>query len=107
VNFQTIKEYKYLILFIIILTLVLFLLQYKIWFGEFRNAKLASIQEEIKTLEQENQKLKILNKDLEKEKMRLSAGKEAIEGIARRELGLIKPNEVFYRFPDKEPKSEN
>ena len=106
-NFQTIQEYKYIILFIIILTPALFLLQYKIWFGEFRNAKLASIQEEIETLELENQELEILNKDLEKEKRRLSAGKEAIEGIARRELGLIKPNEVFYRFSDKEPKSEN
>ena len=35
---------------------------------------------------------------LEKEKKRLNSGIEAIEGLARSELGLIKPGEIFYQF---------
>ena len=35
---------------------------------------------------------------VKEEKIKLSSGREAIEGLARSELGLIKPGERFYIF---------
>ena len=35
---------------------------------------------------------------LEEEKRRLSSSRNAIEGLARQDLGLIKPGETFYKF---------
>ena len=37
---------------------------------------------------------------LDAEKIKLSSGRDAIEGLARSELGLIKPGESFYIFSD-------
>ena len=36
------------------------------------------------------------------EKEKFSMGRNAIEGLARSELGLIKPGEIFYQFKEKE-----
>ena len=43
---------------------------------------------------------------LEQEKNRLSSGREAIEGLARSELGLIKPGETFYKFKPEQIKDK-
>ncbi|MBN2062713.1 MAG: septum formation initiator family protein [Deltaproteobacteria bacterium] len=52
-----------------------------------------SYQERIQNLEEAN--LKLLD-----EIKRLREDKEYIESIARKELGLIKENEIIYRFDD-------
>ena len=57
-----------------------------------------NLKKEILTLTEEKIKLKNQNKLLEKEKIKLSSGRETIEGLARSELGLIKPGEKFYIF---------
>ena len=49
------------------------------------------VEKEIELIEEKN-----LGLTLEKEK--LSSGKQAIEGVARMELGMIKPSEKFYVF---------
>ena len=43
-------------------------------------------------------KLKKNNQKLLEEIKRLRTDKEYIESVARKELGLIKDNEIFYRF---------
>ena len=45
------------------------------------------------------------NKTLEEERDKLSLGREAIEGVARTELGLIKSGETFYVFKDTQEES--
>ena len=45
------------------------------------------------------------NQALIEEKEKLNSGKEALEGVARLELGMIKPGETFYVFKD--PTSKN
>lgn len=42
--------------------------------------------------------LKKDNKILAEERDKLSSGREALEGAARYELGMIKPGEKFYVF---------
>jgi cell division protein FtsB len=46
------------------------------------------------------QKLELANKELKDEIDRLRDDREYIEAIARKELGLVKKNEVIYRFTD-------
>ena len=99
------QDNKYLIVTILIICTIFFYLEFKIWYGEFSKSKLMVMQKEIKNLEMENEELSLLNHNLAQDKERLSAGKEAIEGIARTQLGLIKPNEVFYKFENKKPES--
>ena len=56
------------------------------------------LREDIVIQEDQNEELFKKNAYLEKEKKRLNSGIEAIEGLARSELGLIKPGEIFYQF---------
>ena len=56
------------------------------------------LQDNISSVELERDKLKENNQILVQEKMKLSSGKEALEGTARIELGMIRPDEKFYVF---------
>ncbi len=46
------------------------------------------------------QKLELANKELEEEIDRLRNDREYIESTARKELGLVKKDEVIYRFTE-------
>mgnify|MGYP006155306077 FL=1 len=85
-----------------LLLLIVFFTQNNIWFGDQSRADLKILQEEIVFLEEEKLRLKNENKLLNEEKIKLSSGRETIEGLARSELGLIKPGEKFYIFEDKD-----
>ena len=87
-------------LLVLILTLVIFMTQFNYWFGDYNRSDLNSMKEEISQISIENEELLLENKLLEEERDKLSSGREAIEGIARSELGLIKPGETFYVFKD-------
>jgi cell division protein FtsB len=52
----------------------------------------------LKNLEQRLSNLKSSNEDLSRQITRLKTDPRALERIARNELGLIKPDEVEYRF---------
>ena len=88
------------IFFLVIVTLliILFYLQFNIWFGDNSYSKLSNLKKEIEGKEESIIEIKMKNSDLEEEKIKLTSGKNAIEGVARFELGLIKPGETFYNF---------
>ena len=92
-----------------ILTLVIFMTQFNYWFGDYNRSDLNSMKEEITKISIENEKLFIENRAFEEERDKLSLGRDAIEGVARTELGLIKPGETFYVFKDvkEEPPKTN
>lgn len=81
-----------------ILFLIIVFTQKNIWFGEQSRMDLRNLEKEILTLTEEKIRLENQNKLLEEEKIKFSSGREAIEGLARSELGLIKPGEKFYIF---------
>ena len=89
-------------LLVSILTLVIFMTQFNYWFGDYNRSDLNSMKEEIDQISIENEEILLENKLLEEERDKLSSGREAIEGLARSELGLIKPGETFYVFKDTE-----
>jgi cell division protein FtsB len=82
----------------IALFILLLLLLYGLLFGKQnvldlmgQRARLAQLTEEIKVLRERNERIRIDVNDI---KTRLGA----IEGLARSELGLIKPGETFYQI---------
>ena len=87
-------------LLVSILTLVIFMTQFNYWFGDYNRSDLNSMKEEISQISIENEELLLENKLLEEERDKLSSGRESLEGVARSELGLIKPGETFYVFKD-------
>ena len=104
---KKINEKINLLLIILLVLLVTFLFfQYKIWFGSYSYSNLEMLKEDISEKKEENKKLSKINSKLEEEKKKLNSGREAIEGLARSELGLIKPGETFYSFKSEESKDQ-
>jgi cell division protein FtsB len=88
-----------------ILLLVLFALQFKLWFGEGGYRNVQRLAQRVEQQAQENELLAQRNRELQAEVEDLRQGMEAIEERARSELGLIKENEEFYQVvpaPEKE-----
>ena len=84
------------------LLIILLIVQVRIWFGDYSFFNLQQLKSQIKTLEENNAALLKKNELLRREKEKFSMGRNAIEGLARAELGLIKPGEIFYQFKQKE-----
>ena len=97
-------KYRFYLLVSILISII-FITQFNFWFGDYKRSDLNSIKEEIAQISAENEKLSLDNKVLEEERDKLSLGREAIEGVARSELGLIKPGETFYVFKSAEEES--
>ena len=84
----------------LVLSLILGATQYQYWFGSFSYSNLKDLKKEIALVELEADLIKEANEELVKEKKKLNSGKDALEGVARTELGLIKPGEKFYVFKE-------
>ena len=84
-------------LIILVLTMILFSLQFKMWFGESSFVNLWQLGSKIDTQVLENSKIKKRNQVLEAEVNDLKTGMKAIEERARIELGMIKKGETFYQ----------
>ncbi len=89
--------------FFIILICLLAVTQYQYWLGDYNREGLINLKEEIALVELERQIIENDNQRLIEEKEKLNSGKEALEGVARTELGMIKPGETFYVFKDVMP----
>ena len=81
-----------------ILLVFLVLLQYRLWFGKNSVPDYLSLQEEVVRQQKDNDKLKQRNKLLYADTDDLKSGLEAIEERARKELGMIKEGETFFRI---------
>ena len=84
----------------IIMVLLLFLLQYRLWTGNSSLIEVSLLRDEIEKVESENERLKERNLSLTAEVFNLKQGHEAIEEIARSEMGMIKDGETFYQIID-------
>ena len=82
----------------VILLILLANVQYHLWFGKGSYETLQALQNSIKQQQRENAALKARNETLAAEVDDLKQGLDAVEARARRELGMIKPGEVFYEI---------
>ena len=84
---------------VILATLVL-LIQYPLWIGKGGWVRVWETDRQLSLHRQKNAQLQARNQALEADVRDLKQGFEAIEERARYELGLVKPDEVFFQFVD-------
>ncbi len=92
---------------IAILTVLLILLQIKLWTGNGSIPKVWELKSALEIKQQEKRRLSERNQVLEAEVRDLKSGLEAVEERARLELGMIKRGETFYQViePPEESKA--
>ena len=83
-----------------ILTVLLVLLQFQLWFGEGGLRGLKRLENRLDTSREQTRQLKARNKALEAEVDDLKSGLEAMEERARSDLGMIKKGETFIQVVD-------
>ncbi|MDN5871806.1 MAG: cell division protein FtsB [Nitrococcus sp.] len=80
-----------------LLVLLLLLLQWRLWRGDGSIAEVAQLREAVAEQRQENLDLRRRNQALAADVRDLKQGLQGLEERARRELGMIGRDEVFYR----------
>ncbi len=71
-------------------------LQWSLWFGEGSWRYVQELREVQRLQEIENERLRSRNRALEAEVEDLRTGSEAVEERARRDMGMIREDEVFF-----------
>ena len=85
-------------LYFAVLLLFLLLLQIRLWQGPNGLETYHQLQQDIARQHEENQRLQQRNSRLLEDVADLKNGSEAVEALARSELGLVKRNETFYQI---------
>ena len=80
------------------LALLLLVLQGQLWFGRGSVPDVKQLRDKLATLEAENAELKRRNEQIANEVRDLQEGLEVIETYARKELGMLKNNEIFVQY---------
>ncbi len=91
----------------VIMVFLLILLQYRLWTGNGSLVEVNLLKDEIEKVKNENENLKERNLSLTAEVFDLKQGHEAIEEIARSEMGMIKDGETFYQIIDNADQQSN
>ena len=89
----------------ITLSLLILAIQCPLWFGKGGWLRVSQLDQQIEEQRAENDKMALRNAALNAEVLDLKTGLDAIEERARTELGMIKPNEVFFHVLDPSPAS--
>ena len=84
--------------FIITLTVLFLVLQYKLWFANDGVSQLWKLKKQVEVQSAKNNALHERNMSLDAEVRDLKNGKAAIEERARTELGMVKSDETFYQI---------
>ncbi|MDA0273624.1 MAG: septum formation initiator family protein [Proteobacteria bacterium] len=83
-------------LFVVVLLLSIAGLQARLWIGQGSFAHVSGLEEKVSLRTAENESRRGRNAILKAEIIDLKQGLEAVEDIARSELGLIKKGETFF-----------
>ena len=81
-----------------LLIVLLVTLQAQLWFGRGSVFHVNQLQTKLQELNTKNKSAQQGNEQLASEVRDLREGLEMIEGIARKELGMIKPNEILVQY---------
>ncbi|GGX61674.1 cell division protein FtsB [Saccharospirillum salsuginis] len=81
------------------LLFILIVLQYRLWFGENSWRDVQRLDDEIASQQAEIDRREARNQVLRARVDDLKSGLDAVEELARSNLGLVKEGEVFYVIP--------
>ncbi len=87
----------------IILASLIVLIQFPLWIGKGGWLRVWEADRQLSVQKARNVQLQARNSALEADVRDLKQGQEAIEERARYELGMVKPDEVFFQFVDSPP----
>ena len=87
----------------IVLGALILLIQYPLWVGKGGWLRAWEVDRQLGVQKEKNRELERRNATLAAEVKDLKTGTEAIEERARFELGLVRPDEVFYQYVEKSP----
>ena len=87
----------------IILAALIVLIQYPLWFGKGGWLRAWDLDRQVDAAKSKNSDLERRNSALAADVRDLKTGTDAIEERARYELGMTRPDEVFYQYTDKIP----
>lgn len=88
----------------ILLTTMIVLAQFPLWAGKGGWLQVMEMNRQVSALQADNQALQIRNTVLEAEVNNLKKGLDAIEELARSELGMIRKDEMFFHVVEYEHK---
>jgi len=101
-----IKDEYFFYALVFLLSVLLVIVQLNIWTGHYSYSNLKNLKEELNEKKQLAIELEESNLLLEQKKNQLRSERNSIEGLARSELGLIKPGETFYKFQIEKTENE-
>ena len=81
----------------VVLVILIAAIQTPLWFGKGGWLRVWELDRQLDAQRAENEKLRARNAALDAEVRDLKTGYDAIEERARNELGMIRPDEVFYQ----------
>jgi cell division protein FtsB len=79
------------------------LIQYPLWFGKGGWLRVAELEREVQKQRDRNAGLAARNAAMDAEVRDLKQGLEAVEEIARFELGMVRKDEVFFQVVEPRP----
>jgi cell division protein FtsB len=92
---------------VIILALLFLVFQYKLWLDPNGFWRVQNLKRQILRQMKENLQLSQRNEALNTEIKDLKIGRSALETHARNDLNMIRPNEIFYFFVDKNKQKDS
>ena len=87
----------------IVFGVLIVLIQYPLWLGKGGWLKVWNYERQLESQKDANQKLQLRNDTVDAEVRDLRSGMEAVEERARFEMGLIKPDEVYFQVVETQP----
>jgi cell division protein FtsB len=79
------------------------LIQYPLWFGKGGWLRVAELEREVQAQQDRNAALTARNAVMDAEVRDLKGGLDAVEEIARFELGMVRKDEVFFQVVEPHP----
>ncbi|MEW6693734.1 Cell division protein FtsB [Tepidimonas thermarum] len=81
-----------------VLLVLLAVVHAQLWWGWGNVSQVEALRRELAAQEQANEAARLRNERLAAEVRDLREGVETVEEIARQELGMVKPNEIFVQI---------
>ena len=82
---------------------LLMVLHAQLWLGRGSVPQVAELKRELASVERANQEARLRNERLASEVQDLQEGLDMVEELARQELGMVKPNEIFVQVTTARP----
>ncbi len=81
-----------------LLIVLLVALHAQLWFGRGSVPRVATMKQQLAAQDQANRDAQLRNDQLASEVRDLQEGLDMVEELARQELGMVRPNEIFVQI---------